>query len=163
QTYQNMDAEGVFYQMPHGSDGEPLKPLEVTLFNNSFNKDKFSNTAWTLNGKIGPLKAVYTGAYLSRTVQQIQDYTNYSRGVYADYYQCHGAEGGGAAAGGIDATCYTPSSVWTDHEHNSHQSHEFRVSTPDEWRLRGIVGAFWEQLRIEDQLEWQYKSLPPCT
>src|ERR1700722_15453987 len=56
QSYQNMDAEGVFYQMPHSSDGAPLQPLQVTLFNNSFDKDKFENTAWTLNGKIGPLK-----------------------------------------------------------------------------------------------------------
>jgi iron complex outermembrane receptor protein len=159
QSYQDMDAEGVFYQMPHSSDGAPLQPLQVTLFNNSFDKDKFENTAWTLNGKLGPLKAVYTGAFLTRNVDQIQDYTNYARGVYADFYQCHGAE----PANGLPATCFSPSSVWTDHEHNSHQSHEFRVSTPDDWRLRGIVGAFWEKLKIEDQLEWQYKSLPPCT
>jgi iron complex outermembrane recepter protein len=159
QSYQDMNAEGVFYQMPNSSDGAPLQPLQVTLFNNSFDKDKFSNTAWTVNGKFGPLNAVYTGAYLTRNVSQIQDYTNYSRGVYADYYQCHGAE----AANGLQSTCFSPSSVWTDHEHNSHQSHEFRLSTPDDWRLRGIVGAFWEELQIEDQLEWQYKSLPPCT
>lgn len=159
QTYQSMDAQGVFYQMPHGSDGETLQPLQVTLFNNSFDKDRFENTSWTVNGKFGPLKAVYTGAYLSRQVNQVQDYTNYSRGVYADYYQCHGAE----PANNLTSTCYTPSSVWTDWEHNTHMTHEFRLSTPDDWRLRGIVGAFWEQLRIQDQLEWQYKSLPPCT
>jgi outer membrane receptor protein involved in Fe transport len=145
--------------MPHSSDGAPVQPLQVTLFNNSFDKDKFENTAWTVNGKIGPLKAVYTGAYLSRSVSQIQDYTNYSRGVYADYYQCHGAE----PANGLQSTCFSPSSVWTDREHNSHQSHEFRLSTPDDWRIRGIAGAFWEELQIQDQLEWQYKSLPPCT
>ncbi|HEY0748953.1 MAG TPA: TonB-dependent receptor, partial [Steroidobacteraceae bacterium] len=28
---------------------------------------------------------------------------------------------------------------------------------------RGIVGAFWEDLRIQDQTNWQYKTLPPCT
>ena len=33
QTYQHMDSQGVFYQMPNGSDGEPLQPLSVTLFN----------------------------------------------------------------------------------------------------------------------------------
>jgi outer membrane receptor protein involved in Fe transport len=159
QSYQNMDADGVFYQMPHSSDGAPLQPLQVTLFNNSFDKDKFENTAWTANGKFGPLNAVYTGAYLTRNVSQTQDYTNYARGVYADYYQCHGAE----PANGLQSTCFSPSSVWTDREHNSHQSHEFRLSTPDDWRMRGIVGAFWEQLKIQDQLEWQYKSLPPCT
>ena len=45
QSYQNMDAEGVFYQMPTSSDGAPLPPQSVTLFNDSYNKDKFENTA----------------------------------------------------------------------------------------------------------------------
>jgi iron complex outermembrane receptor protein len=159
QSYQDMDAEGVFYQMPNASDGAPLPNQSVTLFNNSFNKDRFENTALTINGRIGDLKAVYTGAYLVRNVSQIQDYTNYARGLYADYYQCHGAE----PANGLAAKCYSPSTTWNETEHNSHQSHEFRLSTPDDWRIRGIVGAFWEELKIEDQLNWLYKTLPACT
>jgi len=159
QSYQDMDAEGVFYQMPRSSDGDPLPKQSVTLFNNSFSKDKFENTAWTLNGKLGPLKGVYTGAYLIRNIDAIQDYTNYARGFYADYYQCHGAE----PANGLQSTCYSPATVWNEHEHNTHQSHEFRLSTPDDWRLRGIVGAFYEKVKIEDQLNWLYKTLPPCT
>ena len=102
---------------------------------------------------------MYTGAYLVRNVSQMQDYTNYARGVYADYYQCHGAE----PANGLAATCFSPSTTWNETEHNTHQSHEFRLSTPDDWRLRGIVGAFWEELKIEDQLNWPYKTLPACT
>ena len=30
QTYQNMDAQGVFYDQPYSSDGAPLAPYEVT-------------------------------------------------------------------------------------------------------------------------------------
>ena len=145
--------------MPNASDGAPLPNQSVTLFNDSFNKDKFENTAFTLNGRFGDLKAVYTGAYLVRNVSQIQDYTNYARGVYADYYQCHGAE----PANGLASKCYSPSTTWNETEHNSHQSHEFRLSTPDDWRFRGIVGAFWEELKIQDQLNWLYKTLPACT
>jgi outer membrane receptor protein involved in Fe transport len=159
QSYQNIDAQGVFYQMPKSSDGAPLPQQSVTLFTPNYNKDKYENTAWTFNGRFGALKAVYTGSYLVRNVDQIQDYTNYARGLYADYYQCHGAE----PTKGLVATCYTPLSTWTEIERNTHQSHEFRLSTPDDWRLRGIVGAFWEQLQIQDQLNWNYKSLPPCT
>jgi iron complex outermembrane receptor protein len=159
QSYQSIDAEGVFYQMPNGSDGEVLPKQSVTLFNNSFNKDKFENTAWTVNGRLGDLKAVYTGAYLVRNVSQIQDYTNYARGVYADYYQCHGAE----PSNGVAAKCFSPSTTWNETEHNTHQSHEFRLSTPDDWRLRGILGAFWEELKIQDQLNWLYRTLPACT
>jgi iron complex outermembrane receptor protein len=159
QSYQNMNAQGVFYQMPNGSDGEPLPKQSVTLFNNSYDKDRFENTAFTVNGRVGLLKAVYTGAYLVRNVEQVQDYTNYARGVYADYYQCHGAE----PANGLAAACASPATTWNETEHNTHQTHEFRLSTPDDWRVRGIVGAFWEELKIEDQLNWLYKTLPACT
>jgi iron complex outermembrane recepter protein len=158
QSYQNMDAQGVFYQMPISSDGVPLPPQSVTLFNPSFNKDKFENTAWTVNGRIGALRAVYAGSYLVRNVETVQDYTNYARGIYADYYQCHGAE----PQNGLVSTCYTPSATWDETLRNTHQSHEIRLSTPDDWRLRVIAGAFWENLRIYDQLNWNYKSLPPC-
>ena len=161
QSYQNMNSEGVFYQQPNASDGAPLQPLEVTLFNPSYDKDKFENTAWTLNGKFGDLKAVYTGGYLVRNVQQEGDYTNYARGFYADYYQCFGA--GSGAAGNPNATCYTPSATWHSTERNTHQQHEFRLSTPDEWRLRAIVGAYWEDNKLFDQTGWQYKNVPSCT
>jgi iron complex outermembrane recepter protein len=157
QTYQDMNAQGVFYQMPNSSDGQKLQPLQTTIFSPSYDKDKFENTAWTVNGKFGDLRAVYTGAYLVRNVEQRNDYTNYARGFYADYYQCYGAHKG------LAATCYSPVSSWQEIERNTHQTHEIRLSTPDDWRARGIVGAFWEDLRIEDQTNWQYKTLPPCT
>jgi outer membrane receptor protein involved in Fe transport len=168
QSYQNMDSEGVFYQMPNSSDGVPLQPLEVTLFNNSYDKDRFENTAWTLNGKFGDLKAVYTGGYLVRHVNQVADYTNYARGVYADYYQCYGPGTGYAIPGGkgdptLKSTCFSPSSTWQEIERNEHLSNEIRVSTPDDWRIRGIVGAFYEQNKLFDQTDWAYKTMPTCT
>jgi iron complex outermembrane recepter protein len=171
QSYQNIEADGVFYQMPLGSDGQKLNPLEVTLFNSSYNKDKFSNTAWTVNGKIGDLKAVYTGGYLVRTVDQVQDYTNYARGVYADYYQCYGPGTGYGVANpnppgygdpNLTSKCFSPSAIWREQERNEHTTHELRLSTPDDWRLRAIGGAYYENLRIYDQTDWSYKSIPNC-
>src|ERR1700728_3923858 len=106
QSYQDMNSQGVFYQQPNASDGAPLQPLQVTLFNPSHDKDKFESTAWTVNGKIGDLKAVYTGGYLVRNVEQVGDYTNYSRGFYADYYQCYGPS---AYHPNLTSTCYSPS------------------------------------------------------
>jgi outer membrane receptor protein involved in Fe transport len=156
QSFQNMDAQGVFYQQPNASDGAPLQPLEVTLFNNAYDKDKFSNTAWTLDGKIGPLNAVYTGGYLLRNVSQVGDYTNYSRGVYADYYQCYGAFD-------LKPTCFSPSAYWRSNERNTHTQHEIRLSTPDDWRVRGILGAFYEDNTLYDQTGWHYKTVPSCT
>jgi iron complex outermembrane receptor protein len=169
QSYQNMDSQGVFYQMPKSSDGVPLDPLEVTLFNNAFDKDKFENTAWTLNGKLpADLKLVYTGGYLVRHVDQIADYTNYARGVYADYYQCYGPGTGYAINGGKGdpnnaSTCTSPSSTWRELERNEHLSNEVRVSTPDDWRIRGIAGLFYETNKLFDQTDWLYKNIPNCT
>jgi outer membrane receptor protein involved in Fe transport len=166
QSYQNMDSEGVFYQMPNSSDGVPLHPLEVTLFDNSYDKDRFENTAWTVNGKFGDLKAVYTGGYLVRHVNQVGDYTNYARGVFADYYQCYGPGTGfylATPTPGLTSRCYSPSSTWRETERNEHLSNEFRLSTPDDWRIRGIVGAFFEQNKLFDQTDWSYKSIPACT
>ena len=37
------------------------------------------------------------------------------------------------------------------------------MSTPDDWRVRGIVGAFIETNRLFDQTDWLYKTIPNCT
>src|ERR1700736_6674648 len=161
QTYQDMNSQGVFYQQPNASDGAALQPLQATLFNPSYDKDKFESTAWTLNGKFGDLKAVYTGGYLVRNVQQEGDYTNYARGFYADVDQCYGPGSGGDA--NLTSTCFSPSATWHSVERNTHQQHEFRLSTPDDWRLRAIAGAFWENNTLFDQTGWTYKTIPSST
>jgi outer membrane receptor protein involved in Fe transport len=157
ESYQDMDAEGVFYQMPLSSDGVALPRQSVNVFTPNYNRDRFNNTALVINGRLGDLKLVYAGSYLTRNVDTQQDYTNYARGKYADYYQCHGPDAG------LPSTCFSPATTWTEKERNTHLSQELRLSTPDDWRLRGIVGAFWENLRIYDELNWNYKTLPPCT
>ena len=161
QMVQNLDTQGVFYQQPNASDGQPLAPLEVTLFNPSYDKDKFENTAWTVHGRFGVLRAVYTGGYLVRHVEQVGDYTNYARGVYADYYQCYGPGSGGDP--NLTPTCFSPSATWQSIERNEHMQHEFRLSTPGDWRLRGILGAYYEDDKLYDQTDWRYKNIPACT
>jgi iron complex outermembrane recepter protein len=174
QSYQSMDAQGVFYQMPYGSEGtkfnslgepyggKPLGPYQVTLFTPSYDKDKFENTALTVTGKIGDLKLVYAGGYLVRNIEQQQDYTNYSRGVWGFYYQCAGYSGAGPGAKPT-GNCYSPAAPWTETEKNTHNTQELRLSTPDDWRVRGIGGLYWEEYKIYDNTEWLYKSVPTCS
>src|SRR5579863_1895962 len=119
QSYQDMHSQGVFYQQPNASDGAPLPPLEVTLFNPAYDNDRFEMTSLTVDGKFGPLKAVYSGGYLVRNVEQSGDYTNYSRAIYAEYYQCYGKYD-------LTPTCFSPSAYWHTTEQNKHQQHEFR-------------------------------------
>ncbi|MBV8308493.1 MAG: TonB-dependent receptor, partial [Gammaproteobacteria bacterium] len=177
QTYQNMDAEGVFYSMPstgggpegpdaigfdpaHGkTGGVPLPELSVSLFTPSYNKDKFTNTAWTFDGLIGPVKSVYTGAYLVRNVEQQTDYTNYARGLWGYYYQCSGF----SKSYDPPSKCYSPAATWTDTERLVHQSHELRFSTPDDLRIRGLLGLYYEKYSIYDDTEWLYRSVPECS
>jgi outer membrane receptor protein involved in Fe transport len=160
QSYQNMDAQGVFYVTPQSSGRSPvnLPDLSVQLYNPSFDKDRFENTALTVNGKIGALNFVYSGAYLVRHAQQVQDYTNYARGTYADYYQCLSP-----AQTGKPAQCYSPSTTWHDMSRDIHQSHEVRLSTPDDWRVRAIGGIFWEKQTFHEEADWLYKTAPGFT
>jgi iron complex outermembrane recepter protein len=156
QSYQDMHSQGVFYQQPNASDGAPLHPLEVTLFNPAYDKDRFEMTSLTVDGKLGFLKGVYSAGYLVRNVEQSGDYTNYSRAVYAEYYQCYGKYD-------LTPKCFSPSASWHTSEQNKHMQHEFRVSTPDDWRVRGIVGAFYEDNKLSDRTAWSYKGIPECT
>jgi outer membrane receptor protein involved in Fe transport len=154
QSYQSLEADGVFAEQKIASDGTPQPDLTVQLYNPSFNKDRFENTAWTLNGRVGPLKAVYTGGYLVRNIEQVQDYTNYTRGKYANYYQC--VSSGTSIT--KQAQCFSPSATWHDIERNTHQSHEFRLSTPDDLRIRGLAGLFYEDYKIDEQVDWLYET-----
>ncbi len=152
QSFQTLEADGVFAYAP------ALGDLNIQQYNPSYDHDKFQDTAWTLNGRIGPLKAVYTGGYLDRKVEQQTDYTAYARGALGAYYQCDGpsVNFSGLPSKVTTDTCYSPSSVWFDKERNTHESHELRFSTPDEQRLRAIVGGFYENYKIQDSINWQY-------
>ena len=176
QSYQNMNADGVFYQMPSTGGGEYgvsssqfglngrtggtlLPPLSVSLFNPSYDKDKFENTALVVNGKIDDLKVVYSGAYLVRNVDQVQDYTNYARGKWGYYYQCTGF----SKSYDPPSKCYSPSSTWSDTERVTHLSQEIRLSTPEENRLRFLGGFYYEDFHVDDNTEWLYRSVPECS
>ena len=162
QMYQNIDAEGVFWQEAYDGLGQPLPPLSVQLYNPSYNKDRFENTSWTVHGRIDKLRVVYTGGYLDRHSDEQQDYTNYSRGQYAEYYQCNlpGSVVSGVTTPANGGNCFSPSIFWTDREVTTHQSHELRLSTPSAWRLRAIGGVFWEKYTIHEQLDYFGASNP---
>ena len=47
-----------------------------------------------------------------------------------------------------------------DAQHALH--HELRFSTPDDWRVRGLLGGFWEDFLIYDQMNFNYLPIPQC-
>lgn len=165
ESFQNLDSEGLSVEYPYSSELSPsgglvpLKPLHNTMFSPSWDHDHFQNTAWTVNGKIGPIKAIYTGSYLDRHVNQQVDYTNYTRTGSGVYYTC---AGGGTGWGSGPAVCYNPTTAWQDTVRNTHLSNEVRFSSPDDWRLRFLGGVFNEQFRIYDVMNFNYRTIPSC-
>ena len=187
EMYQDMNAQGVFYEMPYGSygpnvgsaqayvipgsispqnpagvvagpyHGVALPPLSVNLFNPSYDKDRWENTELRVDGKVGPLSLVYAGVYLDRHTEQLGDYTNYARGRYGYYYQCpynakYQLQG-----------CYSPRAAWHDTTHNTHFSQELRISTPSDWRLRGLAGFYYEDYKLYGLTQWNYNTIPQCS
>jgi len=146
-----MDAQGVFYQMPKSSDGDPLPPRSVTLFNDSYSKDKFENTAFGLSTASRPPQAVYTGAYLIRKMRQYRTTRTTRVGKYADYYQFMARS---LRTPGL--TCFSPST-----------SERVRAQLPPEsrnppehahdWRLRGILAVLGKKWRSRPS-NWLYKT-----
>ncbi len=159
ESLQSMVAAGLSVDYPVGSEFQQLKPWQITSFVPSWDKDRFENTAWTVNGKIGPLKAIYTGGYTVRNISQQMDYTNYSRTVEGAYYECTG----GSTGWGGSPFCFSPVTNWQDTVRSTHLSNEVRISSPDDWRLRFIAGGYEEQFRIYDVMNFQYKTIPSCT
>lgn len=161
QAYQSLNTKGTFAVQSYTYDYAPLTGLSSTLFSPQFTKDEYYNTAWSVNGKIGDFKLIYTGAYLKRNIQQQGDYTNYARATYGIFYQC---TGGANYYWNVGAApyCYEPNSYWLDKVKNTHETHEFRISTPDTGRIRAIAGAFYESFAIEDTMDWHYKTIPSC-
>jgi iron complex outermembrane receptor protein len=154
QSYQDLRADGVYAYDPSLGD------LNVQQYNPSGSHDKYTDTAWTLNGRIGNLKAVYTGGFLDRHEEQTTDYTAYARGYFSAYYQCDGPSIGAFTGyyNNVSPTdvCYSPSATWYDNLRNTHLSHELRLSTPDDARVRAVGGLFYEDFKIQDSINFQY-------
>ncbi len=162
ESAQRLRSDGVFYEEPQtsGSSPQQLSELSVQEFEPSFDDESFVNTALTINGRIGWLKLTYDGAYLVTKSHQQQDYTNYSRGLYADYYQCQPAN---PVKGIPTSQCYSPGSTWEDTEKDSHLSQEIRLSTPTNLRVRAIGGFFYENFQVEDETNFNYLTAPGFT
>jgi iron complex outermembrane recepter protein len=161
ESYQSISAQGSFATQAYSYDYQPIAPMSATLFEPDYNDDKYWNTAWSVDGKIGDFKVIYTGAYMTRHIQSQGDYTNYARATYGTFYQCTG--GSTYWNKGAAAYCYAPNAYWTDQIRTTHQSHEFRVTTPEGKRIRAILGAYYESFKVQDDNDWDYRTIPTCT
>jgi outer membrane receptor protein involved in Fe transport len=148
-SQQQIDAEGVFAADPELGD------YEITRFTPESTEDKFHNTAWTVNGRLGALEALYTGAYTERTTEQTVDYSDYLFvGQYLPYYICDYSVSYPAAA--PTGTCYAPNLYVTSNSETKVQTHELRFNTPEQYRWRATFGGFFSDLELAERNDFVY-------
>lgn len=147
---QQLDSEGVFFADPE------LDDYDIQRFSEDDMEDSFHNTSWTLEGRLGMLEALYTGAYTERTTDQTVDYSDYLFvGQYLPYYICDGAVTYPGAAGPA-GTCQAPNLFVNSSTETKVQTHELRFNTPRENRLRATFGGFYSDLELTELNDFTY-------
>lgn len=146
---QSLDTDGVFFEDPE------LDELEISRYEDDRLEDDFENYNWTLNGRIGELELIYTGAYTEREAESRVDYTDYLFvGQYIPYYICDYAVS--YPTGAPSGTCQPPNLFVDSYVKTEVQTHEFRISTDQSQRLRGIAGAFYSDMEIREDNQFTY-------
>lgn len=149
---QQLDTDGVFDYEPGVGD------LKVTKFEKNSLDDKADITTWSLNGRMGMLDFIYTGSYLNHQAEQYADYAGYSNiGLYVPYYECdRGVYYTAAYNGNIGNTCYTPNKSYRVLNKTKRWTHEARITTPADERIRGTLGVFYDDNKLWDNTDWSY-------
>ncbi len=156
---QNIKADGVFFADP--SIDSDL--LSIQRFVDEKLDDDVSNTAWTLEGRLGALEAVYTGAFNKHDFDQRVDYSDYSFiGPFIPYYTCNYYNiyyAGGNA--GPTGECNDPRMFADIKNSTDTWTHELRFNTPADKRVRATVGAYYSDQTNEEQVDFTYPGSQP--
>ena len=117
-----------------------LGDLEVM----QFQKEKFTDDWWqaalTIEGKIGNFDVTYAGAYMRRQIDGISDYSDYS--YFYDALAAYGQYWYDNDFNPIDPTQY-----FVSDDSFKKMSHEFRIASPADKRLRLVAGLFYQRQR----------------
>ena len=155
-TRQKMNADGVFFSDPEVGDYEIHRFVEDSV------DDEFDNTAWTVEGRIGVLDVLYTGAFTDRSTEHFLDYSDYLFiAQYLPYYICDGsvaypayneAPNVGVALG----TCQAPVQLVDALNELEVTTHELRFHTNPDHAVRGTFGAFFSDTELTERNDFTY-------
>jgi outer membrane receptor protein involved in Fe transport len=112
--------------------------LEVTHFGPEYADDSFTQSALTVEGKIGNFDLVYAGAFMKRSTHSVADYSDYSEfydRVYGSGYYWNGANG----------KPVMPQEIVVSKGYFQKWSNEVRLNTPQDLPVHGTVGLFAER------------------
>ena len=151
-TRQSLETDGVFFADPDLD----LDNLEIQRYEDDRMEDSFSNTAWSVEGRLGMLDVIYNGAYTDREVDQKIDYTDYMfAGQYLPYYICDGSVSY-PGANDPSGTCQAPNAFVTSDTDTTVFTQELRFSTPEENRFRVNAGGFYSNLILKERNDYNY-------
>ncbi|MDP9198225.1 MAG: TonB-dependent receptor [Pseudomonadota bacterium] len=130
-----------------GSWGDDLNDVlasgsqAVAHFRDEYVDDEWYLAGVTVEGKIGSLDVVYSGNYLSRDTEGSFDYSDYS--FWYDNAYTSGFFGN--LFFDNDGNQLNPDASYTKDDYYSKSSHELRISTPQDKRVRGLLGFFLQK------------------
>ena len=154
---QTLESDGVFFTDP------ALDDLEIQRYHNDSLEDEFDNASVTIEGSIGDLEILYTGAYTDRKSDQIIDYTDYLFvGQYLPYYICDYY---------VTYTTYAPGNVPTGNcgapdmfvdslTDTKVKTHELRINAPVSENMSLTAGAFFSDLELMEHNMFTYPGSP---
>jgi iron complex outermembrane receptor protein len=145
---QKIESDGTFYADPNLSDD-----YQIQRFEREFVEDEYTNVHWTIEGRIGALEVLYTGAFTDRETDQRTDYSDYLFiGQYIPYYICDYSVSYGTGAG----TCQAPNLFTTNKVDSEFTSHEIRFSTDQDARFRVTAGGFFSEMELTEMVDFSY-------
>jgi len=150
---QSLDSDGVFYADPTLDLDDP----SIQRYQDERLDDSFSNTAWSVEGRLGMLDLVYNGAYTDRETEQKVDYSDYLfAGQYLPYYICDGSVSYPGEGNDPSGTCQAPNNYVTSDSDLTKFSQELRLSTPEQNRFRVTAGAFYAKTILKERNDYNY-------
>ena len=129
---QDEKSNGIFAFDPGKGD------LKVSHFYPEYAHDRWLQAAMTIEGQVSNLDVTYAGSYMRRRETVAQDYTDYS--FFYDTLFGYGSYWTDDAGNPIN-----PSQYIKGDDLFTKQSHEIRVSTPKDNRVRAVAGAFYQR------------------
>lgn len=111
--------------------------LKVTHFYPESSKDKWVQAAMTIEGQVANLDVTYSGSYLKRNDVVNSDYTDYS------YF--YDQLGSGFAWTDNAGNLVNPSQYIQGKDRYRKESHEIRIASPQDQKLRFVAGGFYQK------------------
>jgi outer membrane receptor protein involved in Fe transport len=141
-------------QEAHGSTGyDPsVGPFEVVHNYPESSKDKWMQAALTVQGRIGNFDLTYAFGHLKRDVDSEADYSDY--GFWYDTLA-----GYGTYFYDDDGALVNPSQYIQAKDGYTLTSHELRIASPKENRLRFVGGLFWQQQQHDIEQRYRVDDL----